>query len=201
MTRIIGCLFVCALFVASGCGSEGEPNATADTGSDATAECSSSNPCDTESSCVEGRCVSSCSGMGMDCTADSFCYRGCEYCGTCDDASPDAAPTDVGPDTDPADVDPDTDPTDVSPDTDPTDVDSDAADSDAADSDVDPTAAACTASGGTVTTALCCDATDPFPDLCSVGACGCAPDFSSDIPVCDCPAGSCFDGTACVGEL
>lgn len=50
----------------------------------------------------------------------------------------------------------------------------------------------CVATGGTVDSALCCLATEAFPDTCAVGACGCAPDSSHDVPVCSCPAG-CFD--------
>lgn len=58
--------------------------------------------------------------------------------------------------------------------------------------------AACVASGGTVQTSLCCGASADFPNLCSIGACGCAPQYSKDTKVCACPSGMCFDGAACV---
>lgn len=50
----------------------------------------------------------------------------------------------------------------------------------------------CTGSGGTVTTAMCCQATSDFPNSCAVGACGCAPQFSRLVNVCTCPQGTCF---------
>ena len=58
----------------------------------------------------------------------------------------------------------------------------------------------CLASGGTVTTATCCASTGDFPDTCAIGACGCPPDASHEVRVCNCGAGSCFDGTGCVGQ-
>jgi hypothetical protein len=58
----------------------------------------------------------------------------------------------------------------------------------------------CVTSGGTITTASCCESTGNFPNLCLVGACGCAPEYSHDVRICRCPAGQCFDGTACVTE-
>ena len=57
---------------------------------------------------------------------------------------------------------------------------------------------ACIRSGGTVTTMLCCNAVKDFPNLCLMGACGCAPGDSHQIRVCDCGTDSCFNGTACV---
>jgi len=54
--------------------------------------------------------------------------------------------------------------------------------------------------GGTVTTSLCCLATGDFPNLCLVGPCGCAPDYSHEVKICECPEGQCFDGTSCVQE-
>jgi len=57
---------------------------------------------------------------------------------------------------------------------------------------------ACVNSGGTVTVGKCCIATDDFPNLCLVGPCGCSPENSHDIQICDCGEGECFDGTACV---
>jgi hypothetical protein len=58
----------------------------------------------------------------------------------------------------------------------------------------------CLGSGGTVTTATCCTSVSDFPNTCGIGACGCAPDESHEVRVCTCAAGSCFDGTACVGQ-
>jgi len=57
---------------------------------------------------------------------------------------------------------------------------------------------ACIASGGTVQTSMCCLATSDFPDQCSVGACGCAPENSHEVKVCNCGTGKCFDGNTCV---
>lgn len=51
----------------------------------------------------------------------------------------------------------------------------------------------CLDSGGTVTTALCCSTAPVFPDTCSIGSCSCAPQFSIEVPLCDCGAGRCFD--------
>ncbi len=56
----------------------------------------------------------------------------------------------------------------------------------------------CLTSGGTATTAMCCAATGDFPGTCGIGACGCPPDDSHTVRVCDCGSGSCFDGSACV---
>lgn len=56
---------------------------------------------------------------------------------------------------------------------------------------------ACVNSGGTVTTGLCCLQTNDFPNLCTVGACGCSPDNSHEVNICNCGAGKCFDGNAC----
>ena len=56
----------------------------------------------------------------------------------------------------------------------------------------------CTDSGGAITAATCCGSADDFPDLCSVGPCGCAPEFSHTIYICDCAPDKCFNGTACV---
>lgn len=58
----------------------------------------------------------------------------------------------------------------------------------------------CTESGGTVTTTLCCEETTDFPNLCLVGACGCAPENSEEINTCDCGEGKCFDGEVCVNQ-
>jgi hypothetical protein len=60
-------------------------------------------------------------------------------------------------------------------------------------------AALCTATGGTVSSSLCCSATADFPNSCLVGACGCAPDYSHTISTCDCTTGCFLPGYGCVG--
>ena len=57
---------------------------------------------------------------------------------------------------------------------------------------------ACVDSGGTVRTGMCCKSGGDFPDICAVGACGCAPDNSHEVKICDCGGGKCFDGNTCV---
>ena len=57
---------------------------------------------------------------------------------------------------------------------------------------------ACEDSGGTVTEGLCCLSTEDFPNLCLIGACGCSPENSHEVKVCDCGEGKCFDGDACI---
>jgi hypothetical protein len=59
---------------------------------------------------------------------------------------------------------------------------------------------ACLRSGGTATTMLCCNSVRDFPDLCLVGACGCAAGDSHQVRVCTCGTGMCFNGTACVAR-
>ena len=56
----------------------------------------------------------------------------------------------------------------------------------------------CIRSGGNVTTMLCCNSVRDFPNLCLVGACGCAAGDSHQVRVCDCGTDKCFNGTACV---
>jgi hypothetical protein len=51
----------------------------------------------------------------------------------------------------------------------------------------------CEATGGTVTTALCCKSVGDYPDTCKVGACGCAPGASRAVISCLCPANECYD--------
>lgn len=60
------------------------------------------------------------------------------------------------------------------------------------------TAGACVAAGGTVVTLSCCPATGDFPNGCVDGPCGCDPTSSHDVLACDCPDGTCWDGTGCV---
>jgi len=54
----------------------------------------------------------------------------------------------------------------------------------------------CLDSGGTVATGLCCLSTDDFPNTCSIGACGCPPQGSHQVQVCNCAAGQCFGGAS-----
>jgi hypothetical protein len=55
----------------------------------------------------------------------------------------------------------------------------------------------CTRAGGTVEIEKCCASAPDFPNTCSIGACGCPPP-GKDTIVCNCGAGKCFNGTACV---
>ncbi len=57
--------------------------------------------------------------------------------------------------------------------------------------------AGCLASGGTVGQAFCCLSVNDFPDTCLVGACACSAENSHAVQTCTCPAGTCFNGTAC----
>ncbi|GAI55743.1 unnamed protein product, partial [marine sediment metagenome] len=60
---------------------------------------------------------------------------------------------------------------------------------------------ACIDSGGTISTSLCCKATGDFPNLCLIGPCGCSPENSHEVKVCDCGEKKCFDGNTCVPEV
>lgn len=65
----------------------------------------------------------------------------------------------------------------------------------------DPIAQSCQDSGGTVTTAQCCSSlTADFPNSCLGGVCGCSPDSSKTVRVCQCPSPLCFNGQACVSQ-
>lgn len=56
----------------------------------------------------------------------------------------------------------------------------------------------CLGTGGTVVESLCCLATSDFPNLCAVGACGCAPGSSHQVRTCSCPGGQCYEpGVGC----
>ncbi len=59
---------------------------------------------------------------------------------------------------------------------------------------------ACMNSGGVVSTATCCGSTGDFPNTCNIGACGCGPSASHEVRVCECGAGTCFDGSTCVAN-
>lgn len=83
-----------------------------------------------------------------------------------------------------------------------TDASSDAVPADVSPADVSPADVADTASGpegrcldtgGSVAQALCCQSTSDFPSSCAIGPCGCAPNYSHTVQVCQCPSGTCFD--------
>ncbi|HEY2902633.1 MAG TPA: hypothetical protein VGL59_18755 [Polyangia bacterium] len=69
-------------------------------------------------------------------------------------------------------------------------------------SDADTTPEAkCLTTGGNGQSNLCCNATSDFPDLCLVGACGCAPQNSHSVQICNCPVGTCYSpGRGCIGS-
>ncbi|XOB41836.1 MAG: hypothetical protein ACKKMS_00330 [Candidatus Nealsonbacteria bacterium] len=56
----------------------------------------------------------------------------------------------------------------------------------------------CVDSGGQVSISLCCKATGDFPNLCLIGPCGCSPDNSHQVKICDCGPDKCFNGSECV---
>ena len=58
----------------------------------------------------------------------------------------------------------------------------------------------CINSGGTVSTSVCCKLSGDFPNSCLIGACGCSPDNSHQVKVCDCGIDKCFDGAKCVSQ-
>jgi len=62
----------------------------------------------------------------------------------------------------------------------------------------DRTGEACVNSGGAITTFLCCMSTGDYPNLCLIGPCGCSPDNSHQIKICDCGTEKCFNGEECV---
>jgi hypothetical protein len=51
----------------------------------------------------------------------------------------------------------------------------------------------CISTGGTVSTASCCQATGDYPNTCSTGPCSCAPQYSHDVVSCACLGNQCFD--------
>jgi hypothetical protein len=57
---------------------------------------------------------------------------------------------------------------------------------------------ACINSGGTITTGLCCKSTGDFPNLCLIGPCGCSPENSHQVKICDCGEDKCFNGGECL---
>ena len=59
---------------------------------------------------------------------------------------------------------------------------------------------ACTDSGGTVANASCCTSASDFPNICLIGACGCAAEDSHEVSTCDCGSGNCFNGIVCIAQ-
>jgi len=53
----------------------------------------------------------------------------------------------------------------------------------------------CIAGGGTVKTQQCCKSVVDFPNTCLVGGCGCSPENSHEIKVCDCGEVKCWNST------
>lgn len=169
------------------------------------------NSCESEfGSC---QCIDGSSGTRT-CSRGSWspCYSEDEQL-ECDDwddeyfTSRDTDTADVGdapdaPDTPDAPAEPDAGDANDTGSSDAAESDTDESDTDESDADagVPDLEAACVASGGTVATALCCTSTEPFPDLCSIGACSCGPADSAEIATCDCGEARCFDGASCVAQ-
>ena len=65
--------------------------------------------------------------------------------------------------------------------------------------DASSPAALCTATGGQVSSALCCNSVTDFPNSCLIGACGCAPSSSHTVSTCTCAAGCFMPAYGCVG--
>ena len=57
----------------------------------------------------------------------------------------------------------------------------------------------CTSTLGTVSTALCCLTVSDFPNMCSIGGCGCAPASSHTVNRCNCGSACFLPGLGCVG--
>jgi hypothetical protein len=64
-----------------------------------------------------------------------------------------------------------------------------------------PLEQSCLASGGEVSTQMCCGASTEFPNTCLIGACSCSPENSKKVSYCNCGVGKCFNGTICVGNI
>jgi len=64
--------------------------------------------------------------------------------------------------------------------------------------DASSPAALCTATGGQVSSALCCNSATDFPSSCATGACGCATSNSHTVSTCTCAAGCFMPGVGCV---
>ncbi|MDD5417112.1 MAG: hypothetical protein PHU12_04015 [Candidatus Aenigmarchaeota archaeon] len=57
----------------------------------------------------------------------------------------------------------------------------------------------CISSGGTVTTAMCCLSSEDFPRMDLIGACGCSPENSHEVKICDCGE-KVWNGDACITQ-
>lgn len=55
----------------------------------------------------------------------------------------------------------------------------------------------CAISGGSIKDSLCCKSASDFPNSCLIGSCGCSPNNSREVKVCDCGIDKCFDGRNC----
>jgi len=64
--------------------------------------------------------------------------------------------------------------------------------------EINPLEQACLDSGGTINQALCCESTEDFPNLCLMGPCGCSPENSHLVKICDCGQEKCFDQEKCL---
>ena len=56
----------------------------------------------------------------------------------------------------------------------------------------------CLLQGGIIETSLCCLSVEDFPNTCLIGACGCSPENSHEVKICDCGSDKCFNGGECV---
>ena len=56
----------------------------------------------------------------------------------------------------------------------------------------------CIESGGKISSGMCCKSSEDFPNMCLVGPCGCSPENSHEVKICDCGEGKCWNGEECV---
>ncbi|HON21690.1 MAG TPA: hypothetical protein PLB74_01910 [Candidatus Paceibacterota bacterium] len=56
----------------------------------------------------------------------------------------------------------------------------------------------CQMSGGQIATSSCCLSAADYPNTCLIGACGCAPENSHEVNICDCGPDKCFNGSECI---
>jgi len=64
--------------------------------------------------------------------------------------------------------------------------------------DIDKNYIKCIITGGKIEESLCCEGVQNFPNTCVVGACGCPPEFSEEVKICNCGRGKCWNGNGCV---
>ncbi|MBI5609112.1 MAG: hypothetical protein HY902_09540 [Deltaproteobacteria bacterium] len=206
-------LVVLGFTFAAGCGSSASTatptDAATDTAADATADAATDAANSGDAACPAKPTVCCCLG---DTVAPAQCQAGTWICGSgyvsyqsadcavlpagkcglpdvvnSDTAQPDATPADSAQ---PDASQPDATPQDTAPAEDVASADS---------AEVEP-GNPCTATGGSVGEGLCCQTAGDFPNSCAVGACGCAPNYSHKVLVCNCPAGKCFEpGVGCKG--